>query len=537
MSGSAVLGSGPKVQGFVMLWLKLALGVGLGAALAAARGNNGGGGAAAVGNMVWSSAELRSDHAALLPTVLGIPMLFHRSHRFTRAQLEGHHTTTIRTAEEQRRLRRTARNVRSCTTANAGSLTVYSDDSALEATMAELLREVDGARRERFTAAWRKLHARRSPLSDVFVLRSDWFRLASVWMHGGWWIDADAACIDSFDDALGTEAVAAELSAARVTAASPAAPRHCRRRQASPRPLVTRRCVFAWEGDVASTRSAPLNWAFGCSARHAFLLGVMDALVARINAWSATAPAGSPPHRDAFAAQASTSRGAAVDIPVLSLTGPALVGDALEAYLNGDFHRTPYALRGDAMLARSSSSSNGEEEDGTVASSSYAYGLIEPLLEAGVAGARVHGIAVGILDALGLGSGGVDGAAEPRCSLAELRSSRGEVADNATTWRRATIVRPARRALEEEGGGEEEVEVEVEEEEEVVVLPYCMLRSRGCSHLAGLPWEDKVAVHHEFDTVWRVSFWHNYYETSSDEEEGFRGSHGVGRSGAVAEEL
>ena len=45
----------------------------------------------------------------------------------------------------------------------------------------------------------------------------------------------------------------------------------------------------------------------------------------------------------------------------------------------------------------------------------------------------------------------------------------------------------------------------------VTVLPYCFFRSRGCPHLAA-DFDDRVLFHHEFDTAWRASYWHNYLE-------------------------
>jgi len=72
-----------------------------------------------------------------------------------------------------------------------------------------------------------------------------------------------------------------------------------------------------------------------------------------------------------------------------------------------------------------------------------------------------------------------------------LREASGERADDATTWSAVTRVR----------AGTDDV---------VTILPYCLFRSRGCAHLAGPPFRDQVLFHHEFDTRWRRSFWHNY---------------------------
>jgi len=41
-------------------------------------------------------------------------------------------------------------------------------------------------------------------------------------------------------------------------------------------------CTFAWEGEVPNAPSAPLNWAFGCSPGHPFVLFAMRELVQRV---------------------------------------------------------------------------------------------------------------------------------------------------------------------------------------------------------------------------------------------------------------
>ena len=82
-----------------------------------------------------------------------------------------------------------------------------------------------------------------------------------------------------------------------------------------------------------------------------------------------------------------------------------------------------------------------------------------------------------------------------------LREAAGERADDASTWARATTVKMRRGGR---GGN-------------VTVLPYCFFRSRGCEHLAGPPYHDRVLFHHEFDTAWRPAFWHNHYSDSGGE--------------------
>ena len=76
---------------------------------------------------------------------------------------------------------------------------------------------------------------RRPPFRRAFVMRTDLARLAIIYLMGGWWLDADAACLDSLTEHL----------------------------------PQSDGCVLAWEGSVADTPSAPLNWAMGCPARPA----------------------------------------------------------------------------------------------------------------------------------------------------------------------------------------------------------------------------------------------------------------------------
>lgn len=81
-----------------------------------------------------------------------------------------------------------------------------------------------------------------------------------------------------------------------------------------------------------------------------------------------------------------------------------------------------------------------------------------------------------------------------------------EVANAPDTWDRASYfsgsVSPSSA---DKGGGKAGWSI--------VVLPYCFFRSRGCPHLQKR-FNDSVVFHHEFDTAWRPSFWHNYFKSS-----------------------
>ena len=240
------------------------------------------------------------------------------------------------------------------------------------------------------------------PLDDVTVLKIDLLRLAAVWHHGGWWLDADIYCLDP----IGALFASPEMRAALANASASTAVH----------------CVFAWEGDIDSPPSAPLQWAFGCAASHPFLLHAMRLLAHRVLAFKPRAYR----QPDPFAAPVHTAAGT-VYVPVLRLSGPALVRDALSSYARGS-----------------------------------------PLPKV------------------------------PRPSadpLRKLRVQAGERAADPSTWDHVTTVTRS-------GGADSEA---------VLLLPYCFFRSRGCPHLHAnhSALADRVLFHHEFDTSWRPSYWHN----------------------------
>ena len=203
--------------------------------------------------------------------------VLHRSHNYSAAALTA--------ATGGARLGRTRRNVVSCAVQNPDYATIWYDDAALDA----FLDEVTDARISRAVAT-----LRRPPLASHFVLRTDLARLLLVHTYGGWWLDADAVCIDP-------------LSSLRIDG-----------------------CVFAWEGSVADEPSAPLNWAFACRRGHGFPLQAALLAADRIAAFSEDAEACAGERR-AYCAGGT--------IPVLDLTGPAMLGDALRAYAGASSNR------------------------------------------------------------------------------------------------------------------------------------------------------------------------------------------------------
>ena len=223
---------------------------------------------AATGVPHWHDAPPRIDDET---------KVLHRSHNFSAAAL------TADTGGA--RLGRTRRNVVSCAVQNPDYATIWYDDAALDA----FLDEVTDARISRAVAT-----LRRPPLASHFVLRTDLARLLLVHTYGGWWLDADAVCIDP-------------LSSLRIDG-----------------------CVFAWEGSVADEPSAPLNWAFACRRGHGFPLQAALLAADRIAAFSEDAEACAGERR-AYCAGGT--------IPVLDLTGPAMLGDALQAYAGASSNR------------------------------------------------------------------------------------------------------------------------------------------------------------------------------------------------------
>ena len=205
--------------------------------------------------------------------------VLHRSHNFSAAAL------TADTGGA--RLGRTRRNVVSCAVENPGYATIWYDDAALDAFLDEA-----AALDARIATAIDAL--RRPPFSKHFVLRTDLARLLLVHTYGGWWLDADVVCID---DPL------AELE--------------------------IEGCVFAWEGSVADEPSAPLNWAFACEKGHRFPLYAALLAADRIAAFSG----------DAGACAGEKRAYCAGGIPVLDLTGPAMLGDALRVYTGASSNR------------------------------------------------------------------------------------------------------------------------------------------------------------------------------------------------------
>ena len=205
--------------------------------------------------------------------------VLHRSHNFSAAALTA--------AGGGARLGRTRRNVVSCAVQNPGYATIWYDDAALDAFLDEA-----AALDARIATAIDAL--RRPPFSKHFVLRTDLARLLLVHTYGGGWLDADAVCIDALAE------------------------------------LEIDGCVFAWEGSVADDPSAPLNWAFACEKGHRFPLHAALLAADRIAAFSGDAGACADEKR-AYCAGGT--------IPVLDLTGPAMLGDALRAYAGASSNR------------------------------------------------------------------------------------------------------------------------------------------------------------------------------------------------------
>ncbi|KAJ8603099.1 hypothetical protein CTAYLR_006688, partial [Chrysophaeum taylorii] len=274
------------------------------------------------------------------------------------------------------RATRVARNQLKCAAVNPGYKTFYYDDSGIDGALSLAANLTGAAKIRRATDA----------MQDVPVARADMARLALLWLVGGWWLDADVACLDDVDSL--------------------------------PTLARTPSCLLAWEGAVKDEPSSPLNWAVACAPRHALALAALLEASDRVLRFI---------ERRAFADRCRGTRGVFCakggSVPVLDLTGPAMLGDALLSYAK---RATP---------------------------------------------------------------------ASPPASLRALREAAGERADDASTW-----------------------DVVSQVGADVLVMPYCFFRSRGCGHLQER-WQDRVLFHHEFDTAWRPTFFHNYLGDDEPGEE------------------
>ena len=136
-----------------------------------------------------------------------------------------------------------------------------------------------------------------------------------------------------------------------------------------------------------------------------------------------------------------TSDGRVIFVPVLDLTGPALVERALLKYAQRNHH----------IEAGGSTEAGGHAGGG------------------GGGGGR------------GGERGGVAG--RGWSSLRDVRVAFGERGDDPETWEEVSVIGGGGGG----GGGSGAV----------VVLPYCFFRSRGCGHLSrpGSVWDDRVLFH------------------------------------------
>ena len=228
---------------------------------------------------VWSRFPLE-EAAACESETEGIPAVFHRSHRFAFAELESlvGHSARDRSWSIPESLLRVRRNLDSCAAMNPEAVTKYYDDAQVEAVLDALYVYLqEGAQTEVAEIVGACIARLRTDavLKEVFVLRSDFFRLAILFLEGGWWIDSDVVCIDPLGPTL--ELVLAE-----------------EQRQAG--------CILAWEGAITDA-SAPLNWAMGCRRTHPFILEALELSARNVVAWRRPDEGGAVPTHPEFCAQ------------------------------------------------------------------------------------------------------------------------------------------------------------------------------------------------------------------------------------------
>jgi len=237
----------------------------------------------------------------------GIPKLIHRSHKLNVNEFDSDAQLTA--------------NLQSCMLLNPEYKTRYYGDVQVLSLLLDVIAETtDPDQFKNVSAAIRRLSG--DPLSSVFVMRSDWFRLAALYKYGGWWLDGDVRCIDGIGEVLSSGALtdsvkaALELSGKGVEGWSEA------RVSKVAKPGA---CLFAWEGDLLQPVSAPGNWAFGCPAKHPFLQHAMDELVKRVLDMKYSE------EEDPFSARLESAEGPRY-VDVVHTTGVGMIGDALHQY-------------------------------------------------------------------------------------------------------------------------------------------------------------------------------------------------------------
>ena len=356
---------------------------------------------------------------------------------------------------EMEEVSRVRRNLDSCVALNPNATTRYYDDSGVHDTMMQsVLPEMKNqglALYKPFRKAWRKLQL--DPiLKHHFVMRADIFRLAIVWFEGGFWLDSDAVCIDGVAETLGSKEVLRELDNAidrEILATRKDAEDSCVLDRAS---LSSAGCVWAWESEVprpTTPREAE------------------DVRSSPLN-WAFGCVAGHPFLLEALAL--ATQRILAWNVDTSSIVS------------SPDFAARIAAVR------------RGQHDNRQDI-------LVDVLHLTGPAMVEKAMVSWGRLDTSS--SGSVGGLGHHRRLV-----TRENPSDRAT-WDRATLIMSASR----HGGGQgsDAGVVEMASFATLLVLPYCFFRSRGCGHL-DVRFNDRVIFHHEFDTSWRPSFWHNYWK-------------------------
>lgn len=235
------------------------------------------------------------------PTI-SIPPVFYRSHKYTVSSMQN------LPAHSNNAEARLLRNLNSCARLNPNFKTWYYEDADIGQTMTTRVIPALQASHPEVAAdlrlAWQRL-SDDPVLSQIMVLKMDVFRLAVVWLYGGWWLDADALCVDDLTTTLQAPEIMAEFEAARnrwtnnepseaCVASDTASATDSDVARVKSANTVTGDealgCVFAWEGEVPratnahqESTSSPLNWAFGCVPRHALPLLALRQSIGKVH--------------------------------------------------------------------------------------------------------------------------------------------------------------------------------------------------------------------------------------------------------------
>jgi hypothetical protein len=127
--------------------------------------------------------EHDTEDEAILTSPYSIPKIFHRSHKYKTSELPLSLDSDSELKVLDLKRQKLITNLKSCTSKNPTYQTRYYTDIEVDQVLEELIEKV--SEQPDFKKALLKLQTNED-LKSVFVLRSDWFRLAVIYLRGGW---------------------------------------------------------------------------------------------------------------------------------------------------------------------------------------------------------------------------------------------------------------------------------------------------------------------------------------------------------------